>query len=107
MEEVVRPGEPEFLNLVFFDHAGDAQDAHIFERGVGAHPMAHFFAVDVGQHHVEDDQVGMVLFDHHARVEAVLSDAHFEAAVLFEHFADELDQFGIVVHHEHFAFAAL
>ena len=100
-------GQLQLLDLVLLDHAGDAEDAHVFQRGVGADALADFLAVDVRQHDVEDDQVGPIFLDHHAGVEAVVGDADLEAAVLFEDLGHQLDQFGIVVDEQDLALAAL
>ena len=107
LQEVVGSGELEFLDLVVFHHAGDADDPHILEAGVGPHAMADFLAVDVRQHHVQDDEVGAVFLDHHAGVEAVGSNANLEAAVLLEGLVHDVDQFGIVVHEKDLPLAAL
>jgi hypothetical protein len=107
VQEVIGSSETKFLDLVFLDHAGDAQHADIFQRGIGTHPLANFLAVDIGQHDVQNDQVRVVFLDHHAGVEAVLSDADLEASVVIQHFADEFDQFGVVIDQKHLALAAL
>ena len=73
-------------------------DADVFERVVGPDAVADFLAVDVRQHDVQNDDVGAILFDQHAGVEAGLGDADLEAAVLFEHLGHEFDEFGVVVH---------
>ena len=106
-EEVVRPGELQFLDLVVLDHARDADDPNVFHRGVGPHAMADFLAVDVRQHHVEDDEVRTVLLDHHPGVEAVGGDAHLEAAVVLEGIVDRRDEVRLVIDEQHLALAAL
>src|SRR5579875_2703137 len=68
--------------------------------------MTNFLAVDVRQHHVQDDNVRTILLDHQSGIEAVGSDAHLETAVLLKELVHQLDQFRIVVHQKHFAFAA-
>ena len=97
MQEVVGAGQFEFLDLVVLDHAADAQDAYILQAGVGANTMAYFLAVDVGKHDIQDDEVGTIFLDHHARIEARAGHAHLEAAVLFQDLGHELDEFGIIV----------
>ena len=76
-------------------------------RVLSADPLADFLAVDIGQHHVEDDQVRAVFLDHHARIETVVGDAHFEPAVFLQNLGDQLDQFHVVVDEENLALPAL
>src|SRR5947199_7438127 len=78
VQEVVGPGQAQLLDLVLLDHAADAEDAHVFQGRVGADAVADLLAVDVGQHHVQHDQVGPVLLDHHAGVEAGGGNAHLK-----------------------------
>ncbi len=100
-------GQLQLLDLVLLDHAADAEDPHVFQGGVGADAMADLLAVDVRQHDVEDDQVGPVLLDHHAGVEAGGGHADLESAVLLEHLGHQLDELGVVVHEQDLALAAL
>src|SRR5437899_4733311 len=106
VQEVVGARELELLDLVVLDHAADAQDADVFQARVGADTMANLFAVDVREYHVENDQVGPILFDHHAGVKAIAGHADLEAAILVENLGHELDQLGVVVNEQHFALAA-
>src|SRR5271166_6562693 len=55
VQEVVGSGQAQLLDLVLFDHAANAEDAHILQGRVGPDAVADFLAVDVGQHDVQDD----------------------------------------------------
>ena len=69
--------------------------------------LADFDAVDIGQHHVEHDQVGPEFLDQHAGAEAVVHAADLEAAVALQLIDDQLDQILIVVDDENLALAAV
>ena len=69
--------------------------------------LADFDAVDIGQHHVEHDQVGAELLDQHAGAEAVVDAADVEAAVALQLIDDQFDQIFIVVDDEDLALAAI
>src|SRR5262249_8645072 len=47
VHEIVGAGVAQFLDLVVFDHAADAQNADIFHVRVGTHALADFLPVDV------------------------------------------------------------
>ena len=47
VHEVVGAGRLQLADLVFFDHAGDADDPHVVHALVAADPLADFLAVDV------------------------------------------------------------
>ncbi len=107
LDEVVRTGIAQLLNLVVFDHARDADDPHIVHRLVAAHEPADFDAVDIGQHHVEHDQIGPEFLDQHAGAEAVVDAADLEAAVALQLIDDQFDQIFIVVDDEDLALSAV
>src|SRR5262249_10259282 len=107
VQEVVGPRQAQLLDLVLLDHAADAEDADVLQGRVGADAVAHLLAVDVREHDVQDDQVGAVLLDHHAAVEAGGGDADLEAAVPFQDLGHHLDQIDVVIDEQHLALAAL
>ena len=106
VHEVVGAGRLQLADLVLFDHAGDADDANVVHALVAADPLADFLAVDVREHDVQHDQVGPVLLDHHAGVEAVVDAADLEPAVAIQRVGDQFDQFVVVVDDQHLSFAA-
>lgn len=107
LQEVVGAGSLQLGDFVLFDHPADANDFHIIHRGIAANALANFFAVDVRQHHIQHDDVGTVLFHHHASVEAVVGDADIEPAVGVENVAEHFHQFLVIIDEQSFPFAAL
>src|ERR1043166_4082095 len=105
VHEVVGPCETQVLNLVVLDHAADAQDADFFHGVVRTHPLAHFLAVDVRQHDVENQEVRTIFLHQHAGVEAGGGDLDLEAAVLFEELRHDFDELSVVVNEKDLAAA--
>ena len=67
VQKIVGPRFPQLLDLVFLDHPRDADDLDVRHRRVAPDQLADRLAVDVRQHDVKDDQVGMILLGEHAR----------------------------------------
>lgn len=106
LEEVVGTCGSKISDFIVFDHTRDTQDADRVHRAIGANALANFATIDVGQHHVEDDAIRAKLFDLHARIEAVVGGADFEAAIAFEGVVHQVHQVLIVIDDEQFLLAA-
>lgn len=107
MEKVICSSGLQLLDPILFHHTGDTQDPDIIQIGVGSDDVTHVFSIDIRKHDVEDDEVGVVLFDHHPGAEAVIDGSDFKPAITFEDVADEFDQFFIVVNDQDFVFRVL
>jgi hypothetical protein len=106
LHEVVGTGFAEILDLVGFNHTANADDFDIVHTFVRANSLANFFAIDVWQHDIQDNDVGLVFLDHHPRIESIVGDAHLKPTVGVKHVTNHFDQFLVVVHDQRFAFAA-
>ena len=106
-DEVVGAGAEEFVDFFLVDDARDDDDFHVFELGVVADGLADDVAVDVGEHVVEDHEVGGEFLGEHAGVVAGGGGFDVEAAVAVEDVDEEFDDFGVVVDDEDFAAAGV
>jgi len=104
VEEIVGPNRFELLDTVLFHHARDADDADIIHVGIGPHHLADVFPVDIGEHDVEDDEVGMILFDSHSGLETVIDGADLKAAIPEQDIPNEFHQLFIVIDDENAVF---
>jgi len=107
VEKVVCSGSLQLLDSILFHHTGDTQDPDIIQIGVGADDVTDVLSIDIRKHDVEDDEVRVVLFDHHPGAEAVIDGPDFKPAITFEDVADEFDQFFIVINDQDFVFRVL
>ena len=107
VKEVIRSRGFQFLDSILFHHAGDAQNPDIVQIGVGPDDVTDVLSVNIRQHDVEDDQVWMVLFNHHSGPKAVVYGADFEPTIPFQNVADEFNELFIVIDDENLVFRVL
>ena len=106
VHKIVGTGRLEFGDFVFLDQAGNAHDFDFVPVFIGAHALANFATVDIGQHHVQHDEFRAIFLNHHAGFEAVVDATNFEPTVTFQHVGHQFDQIDVVIDDEDFAFAA-
>ena len=80
LHQVVVAAQREAAHLVFGGVASGEEEHRRAIAGL-AEPLAHVEPVEVGQHHVEHDQVGFDLRDRVDRIAAVGHGVHLEAGV--------------------------
>src|SRR5208337_2255925 len=98
VQEIVGPRLAEILNFVLLDHSRDADDLDVRHRRIAPNQLANRLPVDVRQHHIENDQVGMVLLGEHAGAEAVVDGLVLEPRIRRKYFRDQIDHGLVVVH---------
>ncbi len=107
VQKIVGTRGLQVVDLVFLDHPRDADDLDVGHRRIAADQLADRLSVDVRQHHIQDDQVGVVLLRLHPRTEAVVDDAGLEPGVAGEDLRDQVHDRLIVVNDQHPTLAAL
>src|SRR5271157_833461 len=106
VQEIVGARLAEILDLVLLDHSRNADDLDVRHRGIAANQFANRLPVDVRQHHIENDQVGMVLLGEHAGPEAVVDGLLLEPRIRGQYFRDQVDHGLIIVHDQNSPAAA-
>jgi len=106
LKEVVRSGFLQFGHLGGFDHSRDAEDLYRIQASIASNVLAHQFAVQIGQHHVQHNDVGAEFLHLHPCIKTVIGRAQFKPAVPLECIRHQIDQVLVVVDDQQLLLAA-
>src|SRR5205085_7059083 len=95
------------VDLILIDHAADDDDLRVLELRLLADRLTDDVAVDVGEHVVEDDQVGAELLREHAGVVTGIGRLYLKSAIPFQHVHKQFHNLRIVIHNQDFSLAGI
>ena len=107
LHELISTAFEQVVDFVLVDHAGDDHDLHVLEVRVLPDGLADDVAVDVGEHVVEDHQIGHELLGHDTRVVPRTGGLDFESAVTLQDVDKQFYNLGVVIDDEDFLFARI
>ena len=102
LDEIIGAGLEQIVDFVLVDDTGDDNDLHVLEAGIFADGLANDVTVDVGEHVIEDDQVGQEFLGEDSGVVAGAGGLDLKPAVAFQDIDEEFDDLGIVIDDQDF-----
>ena len=107
LKKVVRSGFLQFGHLGGFDHSRDTKDLHRIQASIASNVLAYKLAVQIGQHDVQNYDVGTEFLDLHPCIKTVVGRSQFKSAVPLKCIRHQIDQVLVVVDDQQLLLAAL
>ncbi len=107
LQEVVGTSGTQVGHFVLFDHTRNADDFDSFQSAIAANSLANFFAIDIGEHHIQHDEIGTKFLDEHTGIETIVGGFDIEASVALECIEHQLYKLLIIVDDQKLTLATL
>src|SRR5262249_2927446 len=100
VQEVVGTRLAQLLDLVLLDHPRNANNLDIGHGGVAANQLANPLSINIRQHDIKDDEVGVVFFGEHPGAKSAVDDLGLEPRVAGQNLGNQVDDSLIVIHNQ-------